>query len=189
MIYCYYLFEGGWLLVSNVIVSNPASISSFSSLTLQTSYRDIANYGANKTIISTTALGQLRQHINFTQFRFQCRVAIAGRTVHLITAANSKGYDVVDYFTTASNTQPQACESFYRGAGDNSILAAQCAKWDLSSGKWSGQAYILNEWRLNDHPFYLHLINHWVTTGNRMECDNRFNEALNPGDYWKIYVR
>ncbi|KXJ05521.1 hypothetical protein AC249_AIPGENE24938, partial [Exaiptasia diaphana] len=87
---------GGWLLISNIILPNPVSIPS---LTLRTSYRDIANYNDKKTVISATALRQLRQFINFTQLRYQCHRAVPGRTVNVITAANSKGYDAVDFFT------------------------------------------------------------------------------------------
>ncbi|KXJ05797.1 hypothetical protein AC249_AIPGENE3612 [Exaiptasia diaphana] len=107
-----------------------------------------------------------------------------GRTVHVITAANSTGYDVIDYFSAVHNNRPFACNSFYRGSDDDSLLAAQCHLW--SDGKW-GSGTRINNWRLNDHAFYVPNKYHWVTI-SYVTCDSRI-VVNNPGDYWKIYVR
>ncbi|KXJ05796.1 hypothetical protein AC249_AIPGENE3611 [Exaiptasia diaphana] len=148
-VYCEMSFEvGGCLLVSNVIIPAPAVVPS---LTLSQSYRNISNYNDNKTIISASALGQLRQLINFTRLRFHCRQQSIGRTLHLVLTTDSKGKAVVHYFSSAHNTRPLACGSYYQGPGDNSLLAGQCHLWGIN-GKWVSDSES-SEWRLHNYAF------------------------------------
>ena len=61
------LISGGWLNVATLkqADSSPA-------WTAETSYRGISNYQNNLMGISTSAMRQLRSHLNFTQLRFHC---------------------------------------------------------------------------------------------------------------------
>ncbi|KAK3728410.1 hypothetical protein QZH41_007793 [Actinostola sp. cb2023] len=181
--HCFTPTKGGWLLISNVVIPNPANAPSAS---LGSTYRHIANYNDNKTIISATALRELRQLAPFTQLRFHCRKANIGRTIHLITAANSTGFAVVDYFTATTNVRPSACHSFYRGPGDNSMLAPRCTQWGYS-GLWGSNTRI-NDLRIHDHAFFVALKYHWISKPNTPRCD-AMSSVISPGDYWKIYVQ
>jgi hypothetical protein len=173
------LISGGWLLTSNVVLPTPVSKPS---LTLSTSYRDIANYNNNITVLSATALGQLYQLIQFTQMRFHCYQLSVNRVLNLITIKK----DVVDYFTAVSNVRPASCNSFQRGSGDTSLLAGVCSQWAYS-GLWSHNTRV-NEWRMHDHAFFIGAKYHWITYGAYFICDS-LSKPLSGGDFWKIYVR
>jgi len=162
-----------------VVIPTPVSTPL---LTLSTSYRDIANYNNNITILSATALGQLYQLISFTQLRFHCYMLSVNRTLHLLTIKK----EVVEYFTAVSNVRPAACDSFQRGTGDSSMLAGTCSQWAYS-GLWSHSTRI-NEWRLNDHTIFVALKYHWINKSPSMLCDS-YQEPISAGDFWKIYVR
>lgn len=60
--------------------------------------------------------------------RFHCSKE-QGRTFHVITAANSTGEAVVQYFSGQSDTLPASCGSFIMMEDDNSELAKKCSKW------------------------------------------------------------
>ena len=65
-----------------------------------------------------------------------------GRTFHMVTASNSSGEAVVQYFSGQTDEQPDACGSFVRLKwDDNSKLADICKDWGLVSGK-----YFVGKW-------------------------------------------
>jgi len=174
------MVSGGWLLTSNVVIHSPDNLPS---LNLSTSFRNIANYSNNITILSATALRQLYQLISFTQIRFHCYKLSVNRTLNLITIKK----EVVDYFTAVTDVRPAACGSFQRGAGDSSLLAGDCSNWGYEEGYW-GNNFRKNEWRIHDHSLYVAVKYHWITKNPRFSCDCDY-EAVSADDFWKIYVR
>ena len=60
----------------------------------------------------------------------------------MVTASNSSGEAVVQYFSGQTDEQPDACGSFVRLKwDDNSKLADICKDWGLVSGK-----YFVGKW-------------------------------------------
>lgn len=150
--------SGGWLLVSNVVVDDPSSRE----LWTESSYREIDNCHSNKTLfITKDAMKELRAHVSFTQLRFHCRKQ-RGRTIHVITVANSSGEAVVQYFSGQTDVQPLACGSFDRMKDDNSRLAKMCDQWKREKGGLSWSKVALE--RLNDHSLHVGGKYHWSLT-------------------------
>ena len=137
-------------------------------------------------------MNQLRRHLGFTQMRFHCRKRHLGRTFHVITAANSSGEAVVQYFSGQTDAQPASCGSFERMEDDNSKLTSVCAKWGKENnayeiGKWGhGQ----DEDRLYNHPAFARSAYHLFMSigGPRWNCDD-YSNTVNSGDFWKVFVR
>ena len=187
------LISGGWLLVSNVIVIN--SSSPFQ-LSLETSYRGISSYDNNKTFLTGNAMLELRTNLSFTQIRFHCSKQ-QGRTFHVATVTNSSGEAMVQYFSSQTDVQPDACGSFVRMDDDDSLMARRCHEWGVDGwapnnvfkiGKW-GHSYH-NQLRLTDHPAFVVGLSHWLLLqdGSRLECDD-YISGISSGDFWKIFVR
>ena len=163
---------------------------------LETSYRGIAS---NHMLLTTTAMNQLRTHINFTQLRFHCKKKKSGRTFHIITAANSSGEAVVQYFCRQTDVLPTSCRSFVKMDDDNSHLAKHCRHWGRDKqgkfkvDKWGHRDLV--EDRLYNHPAFVANQAHWLLGYNgrfpgRFECDDNKNENnLSANDFWKIYAR
>ena len=163
-------------------------------LPLETSYRGIAS---NHMLLTTTAMNQLRTHINFTQLRFHCKKNNFGRTFHITTAANCSGEAVVQYFCRQTDVMPTACRSFVKMDDDNSYLAKNCRQCGLENnkckvGKWGHPD--LNEDRLYNHPAFVQERAHWLLGYNggfsgRFECDDKKDEnSLSANYFWKIYT-
>ena len=79
--------------------------------------------------------------LSFTQLKFYCKKQIPGRTFHVVTAANSSGQAVIQYFSDLTDALPKACGSFVRMDDDDSWLAETCHEWgaeenDIEVGKW-----------------------------------------------------
>ena len=150
------LFSGGWLFVSNVALDG-SSVST-PQLLIETSYRGISNYHNNQTFLTKSAMNKLLTHLSFTQMRFHCNKQ-QGRTFHVITAANSTGEAVVQYFSGQTDVQPDACGSFVRMVNDNSKLAGICDIWGYQYGafhvgKWGNNASLVDQNRLFDHAAF-----------------------------------
>ena len=162
-----------------------------SAWTAETAYSGIRNYQNNQMGITTSAMTQLRARLNFIQMRFHCSKE-QGRTFHVITAANSTGEAVVQYFSGQSNTRPASCGSFITMEDDNSELAKNCSKWgnDRSHyvGKW-GHYNKQREFRMYDHTAFIANLHHWIIFGRRGKCDEGADETFSKGDFWKIFVR
>ncbi|XP_044168616.1 uncharacterized protein LOC122952902 [Acropora millepora] len=170
---------GGWLLVMNVITGSPH----YNQLSFENSYRGISDYHSNKILITRGAMKELYGDLNFQQIQFHCRKHSVGRTFHVVTAANSAGNAVVQYFSGLTNVQPVSCGSYVRMEDDNSKLARRCSEWYL--GKWSGTA------TLNDHTVYIYAKYHWSLNLHNyrpFECDD-YGASQSYGDFWKVFVR
>ena len=182
------LISGGWLNVATLkqADSSPA-------WTAETSYRGISNYQNNLMGISTSAMRQLRSHLNFTQLRFHCSKE-NGHTFHVITVNNSTGEAVVQYFSGQSSVLPASCGSFITMKDDNSYLAQQCHRWGNDGshyvGKW-GHYNKNEERRMYDHSAFVAHRYHWVVYNNLWLCDESKGNvfATSTEDFWKIYVR
>ena len=172
-----------------------------SQLPWNTSYRGIAN---NQTLLTQTAMKELRTLINFTQLRFYCKKQNPGRTFHIATFKNSSGEAVVQYFSGQTDVLPNACGSFYKMNDDNSKLANRCHRWGKDKGsqyvaKWGHQmdgtlGSDQNETRLFNYAIFEIREGHWLVAiglQNRFECDdyNRDGTELLRGDFWEIFVR
>jgi len=167
---------GGWLLISNVELSSTPP----SQLPVKNSYRGI---NSDQMFLTKTAINELRTHLSFTQLRFYCSKQ-QGRTFHVITAANSSGEAVVQYFSGQTDVQPASCGSFVTMENDNSKLAGGCEKWN--NGVWGASR---DQDRLYNHAAYVNGANHWLLyPGGRWECDD-FNVGVSSGDFWKVFVR
>ncbi|XP_015762716.1 PREDICTED: uncharacterized protein LOC107341769 [Acropora digitifera] len=188
---------GGWLRVFRLNIMQNSTPPS--QLPLETSYRGIEK---NQTLLTQTAMRELRRLINFTQLRFHCKKQHHGRTFHIATVKNSSGEAVVQYFSGQTNVLPYACGSFYKMNNDDSELATKCQRWGKDKGlyfvgKWGFEmASILgrdqNETRLFNHAIFVGGKEHWVIRfNNRFECDddNRGRTTVRRGDFWEIFVR
>ena len=158
-------------------------------LSVVTSYRGISNYQNNKMVLTTSAMKELYGDLNFQQIRFHCWKHSVGRTFFVVTAANSAGNAVVQYFSGLTNVQPVSCGSYVLMEDDNSSLARQCSKW--YNGKWSNSNV---RWkkageRLYNHAAYIGYKHHWnLVLKETFECDDRRAPQFS-GDFWKVFVR
>ena len=163
-----------------------------------TSYRGIEN----QTLLTQTAIKELRRLINFTQLRFHCKKQNPGRTIHIATVKNSSGEAVVQYFSGQTDVLPIACGSFYKLNTDNSELANKCQWWgkdkgQYNVGKWGHEmdgrfGSDQNETRLFDCPMFVENQQHWmVGYQNLYDCDDgeRRRKTVLTGDFWEIFVR
>ena len=160
-------------------------------MSVKTSYREISSYPNNQTVLTKSAMNELRTHLSFTQLRFYCSKQ-QGRTFHVATIANSIGEAVVQYFSGQTDVQPDACYSFYRMQNDNSKLAGVCSDWGFNGhsqniGKWG---YGGDQERLYWFPVMKRWVYHWVVVPEqpRLECDDS-GVGASPGDFWKVFVR
>ncbi|XP_015755770.1 PREDICTED: fibrinogen alpha-2 chain-like isoform X7 [Acropora digitifera] len=179
---------GGWLLVMNVITGS----SHYDQLSVMTSYRGISDYHSNKMVINTSAMKELYRNLNFTQIRFHCRKHSVGRTFHVVTAANSSGNAVVQYFSGLTDDFPVSCGSYVLMEDDNSELARRCSEWNHGkSGKWSrsGEDWNSSVERLYNHAAWIPGLHHWdLKHRNPFECDDT-GYRPSSGDFWKVFVR
>ena len=148
-----------------------------SQLPIKTSYRGI---NSDEMFLNKTALNELRSHLSFTQLRFHCSKE-QGRTFHVITAANSSGEAVVQYFSGQTDVMPASCGSFVRMENDNSRLAGVCENW--VDGKWGSSS-------LYQQAVVVWYKYHWLLSPqlSRWECDD-YRVGVSRGDYWKVFVR
>ena len=157
-------------------------------LSVVTSYRGICDYHSNKMVITTSAMKELYGDLNFQKIRFHCRKHSVGRTFHVVTAANSSGNAVVQYFSGLTDALPDSCGSYVRMEDDDSRLARQCnewkfAKWSRGDRKWNPAVE-----RLYNHVAYIAFNHHWNLVGrNPFECDD-FGASPSSVDFWKVFV-
>ena len=167
-------------------------LSHYNRLSVVTSYREISDYQSNKMIITTSAMKELHGDLNFQQIRFHCRKRSVGRTFHVVTAANSSGNAVVQYFSGLTDVEPVSCGSYVRMEDDNSELARRCSEWNYGqSGKWSRNVGSWNNTvqRLYNHAAWIAGRYHWaLVERNPFECDD-MHASPSSGDFWKVLVR
>ena len=110
------------------------------------SYREILpKYHSNSQLLLRDGFNQLKNDMGFTQIRFYCYKKKRDRVFHIITNQNTKGANVVKFFTE-SDTQPEACDSFTRLPDDNSTLAARCSDWGFETiNRWGHQSNLNNK--------------------------------------------
>ena len=176
--------------MSNVEFGSPSP-----KVSVETSYRGI---GKSHMVLQKSAMKELRRHLSFTQLRFHCRKK-QGRTFHVVTASNSSGEAVVQYFSGQTDEQPDACGSFVRVTlDDDSELAGICKDWgklksgELRVGKWGHGE---DQERLYWYPVLkknnqLRVQLHNVGDLRKMDCDDDSppNVGTN-GDFWRVFVR
>ena len=129
---------------------------------------------------------ELHGDLNFQQIRFHCRKHSAGRTFHVVTAANSSGNAVVQYFSGLTDALPDSCGLYVRMEDDDSRLARQCSdgKWSRSDRNWN---YAVQ--RLYNSAAWIYGQHHWgLVQRNPFECDD-FGASPSSGDFWKAFVR
>ena len=166
--------------------------SHYDQLSVVTSYRGISNYHSNKMVITTSAMKELYGDLNFQQIRFHCRKHSVGRTFHVVTAANSSGNAVVQYFSALTDVAPVSCGSYVRMEDDNSELARRCSEWNHGqSGKWSrsDRNWNYSVQRLYNAVAWIYGHYHWnLVMRKPFECDD-FGASPSSGDFWKVFVR
>ena len=181
---------GGWLLVSNVEFGSPSP-----KVSVETTYRGISN---SHMVLQKGAMKELRKHLFFTHLRFHCRKKL-GRTFHVVTASNSSGEAVVQYFSGQTDEQPDACGSFVRLKWDDSSnLAGICKDW----GRLKNGTYFVGKWghgedqnRLYWYPAFGQYRYHLMISLNHggdltsLQCDDGGQGATSIGDFWKVFVR
>ena len=102
----------------------------------------------------------------------------------MVTAANSSGNAVVQYFSGLTDVEPVSCGSYVRMEDDNSELARRCSEW--YGGKWTSDTATLN-----DHTAFIYAKYHWslnLQNHRPFECDD-FGASQSSGDFWKVFVR
>ena len=166
--------------------------SHYKQLSVVTSYRGISDYHSNKMVITTSAMKELYGDLNFQQIRFHCRKHSVGRTFHVVTAANSSGNAVVQYFSGLTDDFPDSCGSYVTMKDDDSELSKQCSEWNHGkSGKWSrtGEDWNYSVERLYNHAAWIEDNYHWdLKYRNPFECDD-IHGTPSSGDFWKVFVR
>ena len=175
----------GWLLVSNVVIDSSLATPQ---LSVETTYHGISNYHNNRTVLSKSAMNELRTHMSFTQLRFHCKKQ-QGHTFHVTTVTNSSGEAVVQYVSGQTDVQPDACGSFVRMGNDDSLMSGVCHEWGFEGG-----AYKVGKWGhdgsdqkgLYDHPAFVEAAYHWIV--GLFMCDD-WTSDVSFGDFWKVYVR
>ena len=87
----FFISLGGWTLVKQrtLAVTSPST-----SRTFLHGYRKIGNLSAAE-YISATGLNLMKNEMGFNQIRYFCHKQSVGRTVHVMTALNDLGFDVV----------------------------------------------------------------------------------------------
>lgn len=189
-------FIGGWTLIASTVLS--ADNESFGEMIREDDYRQISNYSINNLRIDVPALRELRKQIGFTQMQFFCHKKAVGRTFHIITSKNTKGLNVIDYFTIDNLPQIGACDSYFRVPDDDSVLASNCPKWgndgqNIEIGKWgyfvhNGTYRAYNDpvfWNGTSEKYFVNFI------PEHLCCDDdKYNvKPLSKDDFWKLFVR
>ena len=184
-----FLFEsGGWTLISRFLMKDPSS--SQDAAVESDSYREIlSKHSSNKHYLLRDGFNQLKNDMGFTQIRFYCYKKKRDRVFHIITNQNTKGANVVKFFTE-SDTIPKACDSFTRLPDDNSTLAKSCSDWGFKTTDRWGHENNLNKKRLYSRPILWGWKRYYTLSGDPLTCDDNLNElAMSMGDKWQIFVR
>ena len=167
---CTYL-SGGWLLISRFIMKTRHSLSDEKKTS--NSYKAILpKYSFNNQYLQRKGFNQLKQDMGFTQIRFYCFKKERGRVFHIMTKQDTKGANVVKFFT-ASNATPVACGSFTRLPDDNSSLAVNCGKWGYPNKNRWGHSSFLTEDRIFKRPFtWAYTRFYQFASGSLYQCDD-----------------
>lgn len=154
------------------------------------SYREILpNYNSNSQMLLRDGFNQLKNDMGFSQIRFYCYKKKRNRVFHIITKDNTKGANVVKFFTE-SDTIPKACDSFTRLPDDNSTLASKCNDWGYNpTNRWGHPSYLKKK-RLYSRPILWAWERYYTLSGDPLTCDDNLNQlGMTKGDKWQIFVR
>lgn len=145
-------------------------------------------YNSNNHYLMRQGLSKLRNDMGFTQIRLYCFKKERGRVFHIMTNNNSKGYQVVSYFTTVS-VFPKSCGSFTKLPDDNSALANNCDKWGYpSTNQWGHSSFKGND-RIFLRPLtWPNAARFYRLIGSKYQCDDK-DSKMSIGDSWQIFVR
>ena len=98
----------------------------------------------------------------------------------------------VGFFSGVTDVFPNACGSFEKLKGDNSVLASRCVEWGKEKG-----AYRVGKWghegqkELFVYSAFIVGSYHRITWpgSNIWECDDTLEKIAASGDFWRIYFR
>ncbi|KAL9987393.1 hypothetical protein ACROYT_G001687 [Oculina patagonica] len=180
--------QGGWTLISRFRMNDANSLDDppFNS----DYYRVILpKYNSNFHYLVRNGFNQLKIDMGFTQIRFYCFKKKRGRVFHIMTNKDTKGANVVKFFTD-SDTVPEACGSFTSFPDDNSTLANNCGSWGSpTTNRWGHEGF-LNDKRIYSRPLLWEDKHYYAIKGNPPTCDDDLNIlGMTLGDTWKIFVR
>ena len=179
------LNSGGWTLISRFLMEDPSSPQD---TTVESDcYREILpNYHTNSQLLLRDGFNQLKTDMGFSQIRFYCYKKKRDRVFHIVTNQNTKGANVVKFFTE-SDTIPATCGSFTRLPDDNSTLANRCNDWGYKiTNKW-GHENSLTKNRLYLRPILWARERYFTLSGDPLTCDDNLNGLdMSKGDKWQI---
>ncbi|KAK3717339.1 hypothetical protein QZH41_011570, partial [Actinostola sp. cb2023] len=117
---------GGWTVIKAVTLKS-SSIPS----TDETYFNVYRNLGTLKDheYVTATGLVAMQTDMGFNQIRYLCRKSSVGRTIHIMTAVNTRGSAAVRYLLHGPSPYAIACDSYIRLSDDKSLLSVNCAKW------------------------------------------------------------
>ena len=179
--------SGGWLLITRFVMKT-ASSQQDEKVESNMYQTILPMYNSNNHYLMRQGFSRLHNDMGFTQIQFYCFKKERGRVFHILTNNDSKGYQVVKYFTTV-NALPKSCESFTPLPDDNSSLAKNCDKWGYPNpDRWGHPSYttenriFLRPLTWPDRSRFYRLI------GSKYQCDDH-NSKMSIGDTWQIFVR
>lgn len=99
-------FGGGWTTIGRVITDGSSSDNKLTGEKISGGVADLYKVSTNRFLLSSSGFKELRNIINFTQFRFYCHKSGPNRTIHIVTANNASGYEVLNYLDGDTDTRP-----------------------------------------------------------------------------------
>ena len=184
-----FLLLKSWLLICNVIINQSSPPIS---LDVEKSYNGISCYNHTKLVLSPDGMREMRTILPFYQLGLHCCKQQHGRTFLVKTAINASGGAVVGFFSGHTDVFPNACGSFEKLKGDNSVLASRCVEWGKEKGpyrvgKWGHEG----QKELSVYSAFIVGSYHRITWpgSNIWECDDTLEKIAASGDFWRIYFR
>ncbi|XP_057308781.1 uncharacterized protein LOC130647075 isoform X1 [Hydractinia symbiolongicarpus] len=182
-----YCLLGGWTRIGKAVQDGSLPDKSFIGSEISGGIASLRK--TNQFLLTPSGFKELRDIISFTQLRVYCHKPSHGRTIHIVTVNNYRGYDVLDYLSGLTDTQPASCGSYIRVNNDKSILASTCGMWG-ETGLW-GSLDSDQLIRLYDHFFYISYKAHInLKGGGRLECDDFYGyPGFSTTGVWQFFVR
>ena len=170
------------MLVANFMNKNPQKKLDINTKIINNGIGTLEALGRSEQAgMSFEALRALKRDFGFTQMRINCVDNL--KRLEIMTTDDEKGRAVVEYFTSDSNSRPDACGSF-KAEGD-SALEKDCTIW--ANGKWGKDGFYGND-RLYGIIAYSSARQLYVSMGarSRFSCgDNLYGTLLG----FKLFVR
>ncbi|XP_057309016.1 uncharacterized protein LOC130647247 isoform X2 [Hydractinia symbiolongicarpus] len=179
---------GGWTTIGKVITNGSPSDNERTGGHISGGVADLYKVSTNRFLLSSSGFKELRNIINFTQFRFYCHKSGHNRTIHIVTANNASGYEVLNYLDGDTDTRPGSCGSYIRLVDDTSITTSQCEVLGRN-GSWSREG-VTKTARLYDHLLYIYNLTHINLRHDRLECDDFFKTSTHStAGKWFFFVK